>query len=90
MLGCASTALAAANYDDFYTAHSLFKIPVLENEAEQLDLEDDFQCQIYKYKQKIALLNAATVTKFHRSTYGISKLFTMRRKLYNSKTKLLF
>jgi transcriptional regulator with GAF, ATPase, and Fis domain len=29
VLGCASTGLAATVYENFYTAHSLFKIPVI-------------------------------------------------------------
>ena len=37
-LGCASTALAATVYDDFLTTHSLFGIPVLEeDEYENID-----------------------------------------------------
>jgi pantothenate kinase-related protein Tda10 len=36
VVGCAATALAATIYkDNFYTAHSLFKYPVDEDEADE-------------------------------------------------------
>ena len=31
-VGCASTGLAATNYEDFYTAHGLLCYPVIEDE----------------------------------------------------------
>jgi hypothetical protein len=44
-LGCASTGLAATNFDDFFTAHALFKYPV--NDDKDLDDDDYFAgCQL--------------------------------------------
>jgi ATP-dependent DNA helicase PIF1 len=59
-LGCASTGLAAAVYDDFLTAHSLFAIPVLEDE-ESYEQEGDLQCKLNlpKYAQRKQLLTDA-------------------------------
>jgi hypothetical protein len=64
-LGCASTGLAASNYDDFDTAHSLFGIPVIED-AEMFDQEEDLQCQLHmpKYKQKLELISNAQLIVF--------------------------
>ena len=31
-IGCASTALAAKNHEDFTTAHDLFRFPVVDEE----------------------------------------------------------
>ena len=61
VLGCASTALAASIYDDFYTAHSLFKIPVIEQEEEMLDQENDFKCDLDRHFQRKQLLQATDV-----------------------------
>ena len=61
VLGCASTALAASIYDDFYTAHSLFKIPVVEQEEEMLDQENDFKCDLDRNFQRKQLLLATDV-----------------------------
>lgn len=56
--GCASTGLAASVYEDFSTAHSLFAIPVLEDE-EDFDQEGDLQCRLHlkKYEERQELLN---------------------------------
>jgi hypothetical protein len=50
--GCASTGLAAAVYEDFSTAHSLFAIPVIDDE-EDFDQEGDLQCRLHlaKYEE---------------------------------------
>jgi hypothetical protein len=57
--GCASTGLAAAVYDDFSTAHSLFAIPVIDDE-EDFDQEGDLQCRLHlaKYEERRDLLSA--------------------------------
>jgi hypothetical protein len=57
--GCASTGLAASVYDDFSTAHSLFAIPVIEDE-EDFDQERDMQCNLHlkKYEERRELLDA--------------------------------
>ena len=56
--GCASTGLAAAVYDDFTTAHSLFAIPVIED-GEDFDQENELMCKlnIAKYKERRELLS---------------------------------
>lgn len=56
VLGCASTALAASIYTDFDTAHSLFKIPVVEDE-DDYDQENDLKCDLEKYPHRQELLN---------------------------------
>ena len=62
VMGCASTALAASIYQgNFFTAHSLFKIPVLENEEEDLDQQNDLQCNLDKHPNRMHLLNETTV-----------------------------
>jgi len=55
-LGCASTALASTLYDDFTTAHSLFKFPV--RESEDYESEDEPACRLHKFPQRVALLKA--------------------------------
>ena len=60
MLGCASTGLAASVYENFDTAHSLFKIPVVTNE-EDFDFEHDFYCDLDKNPQRKELLQAADI-----------------------------
>jgi len=56
-LGCASTGLAAQNYTDFTTAHSLFKIPVVDDE--ELDHDADVQSLVTPESQRGELLKAA-------------------------------
>jgi hypothetical protein len=46
VMGCASTALAASIYENFYTAHSLFKIPVIKDDEEMLNQQDDLKCTL--------------------------------------------
>jgi hypothetical protein len=58
-LGCASTGLAATNFDDFFTAHALFKYPV--NDDKDLDEDDYFaNCQLKSHPQRKELLDAAS------------------------------
>ena len=58
-LGCASTGLAATNFDDFFTAHALFKYPV--NDDKDLDDDDYFaNCQLKSHPQRKELLDAAS------------------------------
>ena len=58
-LGCASTGLAATIYDDFYTAHSLFHFPVIEDE----DRDEDslLECKLLKHPKRYELLKATSV-----------------------------
>ena len=53
-LGCAATALAATIYDDFYTAHSLFKYPVNDDPD---DYAPEMDCKLDYYPQRQELLN---------------------------------
>jgi len=54
-LGCASTAFAASIYKDFYTAHGLFEIPVIEDE-ETYDTNAIHQSNVHKKPQRVQLL----------------------------------
>jgi hypothetical protein len=58
-LGCASTALAATNYDDFTTAHSLFCFPVFEED--EIDESEPPRCQMEANPERKELLDAARV-----------------------------
>jgi hypothetical protein len=58
-LGCASTALAATNYDDFTTAHSLFCFPVIEDGDN--DVSEPPSCNFMTNPQKLELIMAARV-----------------------------
>jgi hypothetical protein len=60
--GCASTGLAASVYDDFVTAHSLFKIPVIDDE-EEFDQESDFKCTLDN------VINAERAEVIHNMTF---------------------
>jgi len=64
-LGCASTGLAASNYDDFDTTHSLFAIPVIED-SEMFEQEEDLECLIHlpKFRQKAELIGAGQLFIF--------------------------
>ena len=56
-LGSATTGLAATNFEDFYTVHSLYQLPVLKQE----DIENGFQmkCLLSKLPQRKQLVHAA-------------------------------
>jgi len=59
-LGCASTGLAATNYDNFDTAHGLFKYPVIEEG--EIDEEDgEISCKLYEHPERMELLQHAQV-----------------------------
>ena len=53
-VGCASTALAATNYDDFDTAHGLFKYPV-DEDSDNLD-DDNTLCKLQEHPERLELL----------------------------------
>jgi hypothetical protein len=53
--GCASTAFAASNYKDFYTAHSLFEIPVVDD-IEAIEEGYDHRSNLDKKPQRLELL----------------------------------
>lgn len=58
-LGCASTALAATNYDNFDTAHGLFKFPVNDENEEEDDLQNN--CKLEDHPQRMELLQHTQV-----------------------------
>ena len=58
-LGCASTGLAATVYDNFNTAHSLFKFPVVEDQDRDEDRE--IRCQLKRDSNRYQLLKAANL-----------------------------
>ena len=58
-LGCASTGLAATIYDDFFTAHSLFHFPVVEDEDR--DEDTTLECKLLQHPKRFELLKATTV-----------------------------
>lgn len=57
-LGCASTGLAASIYEDFFTTHSLFGIPVVEEE--DYDTIDDIEMQITQ-ERRLLIQNASLI-----------------------------
>jgi hypothetical protein len=57
-LGCASTALAATNYEGFTTAHSLFCYPVIDD-TDDMDPSEPAQCQFDTNPERWELLTAA-------------------------------
>ena len=57
-VGCASTALAATNYENFDTAHGLFKYPVIEDDD---DNENEIECKLSQYPERLELLRRAKV-----------------------------
>jgi hypothetical protein len=59
-LGCASTGLAATNYENFDTAHGLFKFPVTEDGD---DNDEDEKCvsKLYEHPERLELLQKAKV-----------------------------
>ena len=58
-VGCASTALAATNYENFDTAHGLFKFPVIEEEDK--DINENGQCKLIENAQRLELLQLTQV-----------------------------
>jgi hypothetical protein len=72
VLGCASTALASTNYDDFYTAHSLVKYPVQENED---DSGPDLKCNLFAYPQRKELLEQSRMIIWDEWTNNHKNIF---------------
>ena len=52
--GCASTALAATNYENFDTAHGLFKFPVVEEDDKETN--EEIKCRVKEYPERLELL----------------------------------
>jgi len=59
-VGCASTGLAATNYENFDTAHGLFKYPVIE-EGDVDEEDGEFICKLYEHPERMELLQHAQV-----------------------------
>jgi len=59
-VGCASTGLAATNYDNFDTAHGLFKYPVIE-EGDVDEDDGEFCCKLYEHPERMELLQHTQV-----------------------------
>jgi len=53
-VGCASTALAATNYENFDTAHGLFKFPVIEEEEKETN--EATTCNLDSFPERLELL----------------------------------
>lgn len=62
VLGAAATGLAAQVYGslDFETVHSLFSVPIIENDEEYDNIEE-VQCNTEKNKQKVELIKRSSV-----------------------------
>jgi len=58
-LGCASTGLAATNYENFDTAHGLFKYPVNEDDDENEEGENS--CKLFEHPERLELLQNTQV-----------------------------
>ena len=59
-IGCASTALAAQNYENFNTAHGLFHYPVIED-MEDIDNILSIPLNLDMYPERRELIEAAVV-----------------------------
>jgi len=59
-VGCASTGLAATNYENFDTAHGLFKYPVTED-GDDDDEVDQCLSKLYENPERMELLQQAQV-----------------------------
>jgi len=61
-LGCASTGLAATNYDNFDTAHGLFKFPVTEDgDNDDDDGDGRYLSKLYENPERMELLQQSKV-----------------------------
>jgi len=56
-LGCTITGLAATMYDNFNTANSFIKLPVVEDQ--DIDKERQIQCEYKRDSNRYKLLKAA-------------------------------
>jgi len=73
-LGCASTGLAATNYDNFDTAHGLFKFPVTDEEDDE-DENDKCLSKLYEHPERIELLQQAQVIVWDEFPSNNRKIF---------------
>ena len=75
VVGCASTGLAATNYDGFETAHSLFCFPVIEDQDK--DESDPPKCNFDSKSGRKELLDASKVIVW-------DEFFSNHKELYES------
>lgn len=80
-VGCASTALAATNYEKFDTAHGLFKYPVIEEEDNETE---DEQCKLIEYPERLELLQATQLIIWDEFPSNHRKIF---ENIYHSLNK---
>jgi ATP-dependent exoDNAse (exonuclease V) alpha subunit len=80
-LGCASTGLAATVYEDFYTAHSLFKFPVVEEEDKEVN--EPPVCELHKNPQRKELLQACSLIVWDESLTNHREIFESAFNLLN-------
>ena len=80
-LGCASTGLAAAIYDDFNTAHSLFKFPVID----ECDRDEDsvLDCNFNKHPRRLELLKEVNLIVWDEFPSNHRELFEAVYKALN-------
>jgi ATP-dependent DNA helicase PIF1 len=61
VLGCAATGVAAAQFDDFLTAHKLFELPVIDPQSRELNTELRYESNLKSKPEKLELLQEANV-----------------------------
>ena len=61
VLGCAATAIAASQIEDFHTAHSLFDLPVIDKAQRELDSEFEYKSKLTSHPEKLELLQECHV-----------------------------
>ena len=72
-LGCASTGIAATVYENFHTAHGLFKFPVVEEEDKEVN--EPPTCQLQNNPQRKELLDAAKLIVWDESLANNRDIF---------------
>jgi hypothetical protein len=84
-IGACSTALACQVYTglDFDTIHSLFSIPVIEDE-EEYDLLEDIECNLESKPQRVELVNHTNVLILDEISCLHSYCFNAIMKSYNN------
>ena len=80
-LGCASTALAAKNYEDFTTAHDLFRFPVVDEDDRETN--ERIHCRLDKDKQRKELLDATDVIPWDEVLSNHMEIFTSAYEIFN-------
>jgi len=87
-LGCASTGLAATNYENFDTAHGLFKYPVNEDDDDNEDQENI--CKFYEHPERYELLQHAQVIIWDEFPSNNKDIFeTVYHQLNNLQDKVI-